>query len=96
MIEQALAAHGLTAAGPAVEVSTSTAVRETVRAGGAPAFLSRFAVEADLRSGTLVRLRTSDLDTTRLLRAVWVGRAEVPAGPIRDLLAVATAARPTT
>lgn len=88
VVEQALAAHGLTTAPPALEVTTSTAVRETVRAGGAPAFLSRHAVEADLRAGTLVLVKTSDLTVSRLLRAVWVGGADPPAGPVRDLLAV--------
>ena len=88
VVEQALAAHGLTTAPPSVEVTTSAAVRETVRAGGAPAFLSRLAVEADLRAGTLVLVRTSDLTVSRLLRAVWVGGADPPAGPVRDLLAV--------
>ena len=90
VVEQALGRHGLTMAPPAVEVTTSTASRETVRAGGAPAFLSRHAVEADLRARTLVVVRTSDLSVTRALRAVWVGGTEPPAGPVRDLLAVAT------
>ena len=90
VVEQALAAHGLSMGAPAVEVTTSAAVRETVRAGGAPAFLSRYAVEADLRAGTLVGLRTSGLAVGRVLRAVWVGGSEPPAGPVRDLLAVAT------
>lgn len=88
VVEQALAAHGLTMAAPAIEVTTSTAVRETVRAGGAPAFLSRHAVEADLRAGTLALVRTRDLTVSRQLRAVWVGGADPPAGPVRDLLAV--------
>jgi molybdate transport repressor ModE-like protein len=88
VVEQALAAHHLTMAAPAVEVTTSTAVRESVRAGGAPAFLSRHAVETDLRARTLVVVRTSDLVVSRALRAVWVGGAEPPPGPARDLLAV--------
>ena len=89
VVEQALAAHGQRPAPPVVEVTTSAAVRETVRAGGAPAFLSRRAVETDLRSGGLVQVRTSGLALTRTLRAVWVGSATPPAGPVRDLLAVA-------
>jgi len=88
VVEQALAAHALRPAPAAVEVSTSAGVRETVRAGGAPAFLSRRAVEADLRTGALVQVRTSGLALTRTLRAVWVGSAQPPAGPVRDLLAV--------
>ena len=90
VVEQAFAAHGLVLAPAAVEVTTSTAVRETVRAGGAPGFLSRRAVEADLDAGTLRVVRTSGLDLTRVLRAVWVGGTAPPAGPVRDLVAVAT------
>ena len=88
VVEQALATHDLSASPAAVEVTTSAGVRETVRAGGAPAFLSRRAVEADLRTGALVEVRISGLLLTRTLRAVWVGGSEPPAGPVRDLLAV--------
>lgn len=70
-------------------MATSTGVRESVRAGGAPAFLSRRAVEADLERGALVLVRTSGLTVGRLFRAVWVGGAQPPAGPVRDLLALA-------
>lgn len=89
VLEDALDRAGLSRAVPAVELTTSTAVREAVRAGSAPAILSRYAVEADLASGRLAEVDLSGLDLTRTLRAVWSGGASVPAGPIRDLLAVA-------
>lgn len=88
VVEHAFAVHRLVPPTAAVEVTTSAGVRETVRAGGAPAFISRRAVDADLRSGALVRVRTSGLELTRTLRAVWVGGTRPPAGPARDLLAV--------
>ena len=40
----------------------------------------------DLRPGAIVR----DLDLRRSLRAVWVGGSTPPAGPVRDLLAIAS------
>jgi molybdate transport repressor ModE-like protein len=91
VVERAFAVHGLVPAPPVVEVTTSTALREAVRAGGAAAFISRRAVQADLQSGALREVRTTGLDLTRTFRAVWAGPAQPPAGPVRDLLAVASA-----
>ncbi len=90
VVDRALAAHGLVAAPPAVEVTTSTGAREAVRAGGGPAFLSPLTVEADLASGSLVAVPTTGLALSRVFRAVWVGGTEPPAGPVGDLIAVAT------
>lgn len=89
VLDKALAAHDLEPAEPAVVLTTSTAVREAVRAGSAPAILSRYAVESDLASGRLVEVPYDGLDLTRTLRAVWSGSATPPAGPVRDLLAIA-------
>ncbi|MBA8795938.1 molybdate transport repressor ModE-like protein [Friedmanniella endophytica] len=89
VVDQALAAHGLRSVAPAVEVSTATAARESVLAGGAPAFLSRATVDRDLAAGSLVRVATTGLDTRRTFRAVWVGDTRPPAGPVRQLVAVA-------
>ena len=89
VLETALAARGLTLAAPAVELTTSTAVREAVRAGSAPAVLSRLAAENDLDSGRLAAVPLADLDLVRRLRAVWVGTSTPPAGAARDLLSVA-------
>ncbi|CUR59499.1 putative transcription regulator (LysR family) [metagenome] len=89
VVEAALARHGLTMAESTVELTTATAVREAVRAGSAPAFLSRRVVERDLASGQLAEVPTSGLELTRSFRAVWVGTASPPAGPARDLVAIA-------
>nr|WP_231747524.1 LysR family transcriptional regulator [Auraticoccus cholistanensis] len=89
VVDRALAAHGLRLAPPAVEVTTSTGAREAVRAGSGPAFLSRRTVAHELATGALVVVPTTGLDLTRTFRAVWVGGGEPPAGPVRDLVAVA-------
>lgn len=92
VLEAALEEAGLAAVAPAVELTTSTAVREAVRAGSPPAVLSRLTVQADVATGRLVVVPLDDLDLHRMLRAVWVGSALPPAGAVRELLAVATAA----
>lgn len=74
---------------PVAQFGTATAVREAVRAGLAPAVLSDLAVADDLVSGRLVAVRTTGLDLRRDLRAVWMGADRPPAGPVRDLIAVA-------
>ncbi len=89
VVEAALAGHGLTMPESTVELTTATAVREAVRAGSAPAFLSRRVVERDLAAGRLVEVPTTGLELTRTFRAVWVGTASPPAGPARDLVAIA-------
>ena len=85
-LEQAL---GVPAAAPVLELSTATAVRESVRAGLGPAVLSRLAVAGDLREHRLVEVSVRGVDLRRRLRAVWIGGAQLPAGPARDLVAVA-------
>lgn len=92
VVERALAEHGLVMAPPEAELTTSTAVRSSVRAGGAPAFLSSLVVEGDLASGHLVAVPTSGLDLRRTFRAVWAGHDAPPAGPVRELLGIAGAA----
>ena len=89
VVEDALAAHGLAMAPPAVELATLTAIREAVRAGSAPAFVSSRAVRYDLDAGRLVVVRTDGLDLVRTLRAVWTGSRTPPAGPVRELLEIA-------
>ncbi|MFY0405898.1 LysR family transcriptional regulator [Solicola sp. PLA-1-18] len=93
VVVSALGDHGLSPATPSVELGSTTAIRETVRAGGAPAFLSRLAVGRDLDAGHLVEVPVRDLDLRRSLRAVWVGGSTPPAGPVRDLLAIASASQ---
>ncbi len=91
IVDDALTRIGVVAASPAVELTTTAAVRGAVVAGSPPAFLSRRAVAADLAAGTLVEVPTAGLELTRDLTAVWVGSGRPPAGPVRDLLAIATA-----
>ena len=49
VVERALAAHDLAPAEPDVELRSSAAVRETIRAGGQPGFLSRRTITQDPR-----------------------------------------------
>ena len=75
---------------PALEVTSTTAIKAAVMDGLAPAVLSSSAVAAELAVGTLVRVRTPDgLDLTRRLRAVWT-RGQNLSGPAADLLAFAS------
>lgn len=93
VIEHSLAEHDLTMAASVVELTTATAVREAVLAGGSPAFLSRRAMSRELASGHLVVVPTSSLRLKRVFRAVWVGGGPTPpAGPARDLVALARTA----
>lgn len=90
IVDLALAAHELASVRAAAEFTTSTAMRQAIRAGSPPGFLSLRAIGDDLRSGALVVIPTSGLSLVRTFRAVWVGGSTPPAGPIRDLLAIAT------
>ena len=87
----ALSPYGSMAA-PALELSSTSAVRSAVVAGAGPAVLSSLAVEDDLSAGRLAEVAVEGVDLRRLLRAVWP-RGQAPAGPARDLLAVATRPR---
>lgn len=81
---------GMDIAAPAVELSSSAAVRAAVIAGAGAAVLSELAVADDLAAGKLVQVPVPDLNMTRSLRAVWVGGPTPPAGPGRDLVNLAT------
>lgn len=89
VLEAALAEHGLTAADAVVELTTATAVRATVQAGSAGAFISRRVVARDLDLGHLVAVPTADLRLRRTFRAVWSGAKQPPAGPVRNLVGIA-------
>ena len=80
---------GAQLAGPALRLSTTTAVRQAVRAGAGPAVLSLLAVRENVAAGLLAVIPVPGLDLGRRLRAVWAGAARLPAGPARDLMAVA-------
>lgn len=88
VFEAALAAAGLTAAPPALELGSSAAVRSAAAAGTAPAVLSRLAVQEAIDAGQLAVVPVEPLDLTRSLRAVWLaGPAVEPAATA--LLAIA-------
>jgi molybdate transport repressor ModE-like protein len=89
VVEDALAAAGLAPAAPEVELTTTAALLASVRAGGAPAFVSERSVQRELEAGQLVGVATTGLDLARAFTAVWVGGPRPPAGPLRDLLAIA-------
>lgn len=84
VLERALREHAF--ATPALELSTTAAVRAAVAAGAGPAALGAHAVRDDLASGRLVRVKVSGLDLTRRLHAVWRGGRYPPEGPARELV----------
>ena len=89
VVRRAMARAGRTLAEPEVKLATNAAILATVRAGGAPAFLSRRAAAADLELGTLAKVPVAGLELVREFRAVFVGGSHPVAGPVRDLLEIA-------
>lgn len=85
VLDRALRRAGVSLDQPVVELSSSSAVRNAVVGGQAPAVLSRLAVVTDLREGRLVEVPIVDLDLARQLRAVWLRRRSQPE-IITDLL----------
>jgi len=76
---------------PLAELSSTTAIKAAVAAGGAgsgAAVLSSLAVAAELSAGTLRAVPVIGLDLTRTLRAVWTAGRRLT-GPARDLYAIA-------
>jgi len=74
---------------PAADVlalSTTSAIRAALVAGAGPGVLSEVAVADDLAAGRLTRVAVDGLDLRRRLHAVWQGPAQLPAGPVRELL----------
>lgn len=95
VLERAM--RGESSVPPALELSSTAAVRNAVAAGAGPAALGAYAVREDLATGRLVRVPTTGLDLTRRLHAVWRGGQHPPEGPARDLVThAATATRRTT
>lgn len=74
---------------PALELSTTAAVRAAVLAGAGPAVLSALVVGDDLTAGRLRRVQIEQLDLHRSLRAIWTGTRTPPAGAVRDLVGIA-------
>src|ERR1700744_5230601 len=89
VFEQALAQAGLTAAEPAAELSSTTAIKSAVATGAGPAVLSSLAVAAELASGAVRAVPVLGLDLRRDLRAVWLAGRPLTA-PARDLVAIAS------
>ena len=89
VVEEAFQASGITLPVAEVELTTTAAVLAAVRAGSPPAFLSEQAVRREIDAGHLVEIPVADLDLRREFTAVWVGTSRPPAGPVRDLLAIA-------
>jgi DNA-binding transcriptional LysR family regulator len=82
----------------ALVVPNAAAARTSVLAGLGPGALSDLAIADDLALGRLVAVEVRDgdgapVDMTRPLRAVWIGGAQPPAGPARDLVALARGGR---
>ncbi len=59
----------------AAELGSTATILATARAGGGVGVVSARAAAADLAAGMLVEIAVRDLDLTRPLQAVWVGRA---------------------
>lgn len=78
---------------PALELTATAAVRAGVLAGAGPAVLSDLVVADDIAMGRLRTVAVAGLDLRRRLRAIWVGSRTPPAGPVRDLIALASAPR---
>ncbi|MEU6250582.1 LysR family transcriptional regulator [Glycomyces sp. NPDC047010] len=83
--EAALADAGAPlAAPPNAELSTTLGLRSTIAAGAAPGVLSSLAVQEDLRTRRLRRVRIRDLEIIRPLTAIWPAPRPAPAAD--DLL----------
>ena len=89
VVEDAFRAAGVDAPASEVELTPAAAVLAAVRAGGPPAFVSDRAARVEVESGRLAQVATTGLELRRDFTAVWVGGAHPPAGPVRDLLAIA-------
>lgn len=89
-LEQALHDVGHpTRAAPALELSSTTAIKNAAAQGVAPAVLSSLAVVAELAAATLVAVPVRRLDLQRTLRAIWPADQRLT-GPARELLTIAS------
>lgn len=77
---------------PALQLSTTTAIRTAAVAGAAPAVLSELTVRADIAAGRLVSVDVTGLALKRRLRAVWPRGARLD-GPAAALVTLARADR---
>lgn len=88
-LEHAVAGFGALVP-PALQLSTTTAIRGAAVGGSAPAVLSELTVRADLASGRLVPVAVTGLSLGRRLRAIWP-RGVVLDGAARTLVEMARA-----
>lgn len=84
-VEAWLRAAGLRLAAPAAVLETTSIIRANARAGIAPAVMSIRTVEADLESGSLIRVPLNGPPLVRPLRAIWPGRASGPVAAFLEL-----------
>lgn len=77
---------------PAVELSTTAAVRSAIAAGTAPGVLSSSAVRDDVLLGRLVVVPIPGTVVARPLTAIWRSGTNPAPGPARDLIDVAITA----
>lgn len=87
-LERAVSAAGGHLAPPALQLSTTTAIRTAAAGGAAPAVLSELTVRVDIAAGRLVEVPVAGLRLRRRLRAVWL-RGGGPVGAPADLVRLA-------
>jgi DNA-binding transcriptional LysR family regulator len=87
---------GHRSAEPALVAASSAEVRTAIAAGVAPGALSTLAVADDLALGRLVAVAVAGVNLSRSLRAVWATGTEPPAGPARELVALAARGQAVT
>ena len=61
-----------------LELGSTSAVRSAVIDGNSPTVISRLAVADELENGSLIEIAVTDLNITRVLRAVWSKRQPLP------------------
>ena len=83
-LDGALAAGGLAAREPVLQLGSTTAVKEAAAAGVGPAVMSRLAVAGEAAVGHLVVISVEGLNLRRRLRAVW--RPNEPLAPLAAAL----------
>lgn len=86
--ERAASAAGHPPTRPALELSSTGAIRATAMAGDHPAVLSILAVREQLAAETLVKVAVRQLRIIRPLTAVWRRGNIEPPGAVRRLLEV--------
>lgn len=78
---------------PALQLSTTTAIRTAAAGSEAPAVLSELTVRADIAAGRLIEVPVERLDLRRRLHAVWLRSARLD-GAAAALVRLARASHP--